>query len=395
MLPLLLTTFLLADPSVTDVTTEHYHVRSAVPDAEVVGRMLEGLHGQLADFFGRRPEGRLEVEVYPTREAYQEALGRDGLKHVGGGGYYSPRTKKVYLFPQPSEYFSRQLILHEAAHQFHFLVATGNNAPRSTWYVEGLAEFFAMHKFDGEVLETGVVPAITLEDYPAKAIAALEACGWDLEGIVSGRVKAGRPLAWSLVHFLIHRCPTKFKQLAEKLDRSLEPAAAWQATLGRITPELVGEYRGWVEDRAQPWSIVWTAWQEVGDRIEGHSRVVGVCVLKETPRRLEAEMELVEGKLKAGLVFGYRSPQDFNMLQVFSHGWVWIVRRVDDQWETLVSQTVPKTRDRNLVALSRDESRVRLSVNRRQVRTLEAPGQIGLNVDGCRVRFRVKKRGLH
>jgi hypothetical protein len=253
------------------------------------------------------------------------------------------------------------------------------------------------HNFDGRMLETGVVPAITLEDYPAKAIAALEACGWDLEGIVAGRIQAERPLAWSLVHFLAHCHPAEFKQLAARLDRNEEPAAAWEASLGRITPEFVGEYRAWVEEHVQPWSIVWTAWQERGDRIEGDSRVVGVCVLKETPRRLKAEMELVEGRLKAGLVFGYRSPQDFYMLQVFSHGWVWIVRRVDDRWDTLVSEAVPKAKDRNVAALWRDETRVTLSVNGREVRTLEAPGQVGLNVDACRVRFRVEaeSKGRH
>ena len=275
-------------------------MRSAGPDAEMVGRMLDGLHVQLAEFFGRRPEGRLEVEIYATRDAYREALRRDGLNYVGGGGYYAPGTKKVYLYPQPSEYFSRQLILHEAAHQFHFLAATGNSAPRSAWYVEGLAEYFAMHRFDDDALETGVVPAVTLEDYPAKAIGALEACDWDLEGVVYGRVKAGRPLAWSLVHFLVNCHPAEFKQLARKLDRNQEPAAAWQATLGRITPEFVGEYRKWVEDHAQPWSIVWAAWQELGDKIEGHSRVVGVSVLKETPRRLEAEMELAARQAQGG-----------------------------------------------------------------------------------------------
>jgi uncharacterized protein DUF1570 len=390
MLSLLLTTLLLADPRVTDVTTEHYHIRSAGPDAEVVGRMLEGLHGQLANFFGRRPEGRLEVEIHATREAYQEAIARAGLTFVGGGGYYALETKKVYLFPQPSEYFTRQLILHEAAHQFHFLVATGNTAPRSAWYAEGLAEYFAVHNFDDRVLQLGVVPAITLEDYPAKATNALDALDWDLKGIISGRVKAGRPLAWSLVHFLVHRRPAEFKRLAARLDRDEEPLSAWQATLGRITPEFVSEYRKWVEQHSQPWSIVWTAWQEVGNRIEGHSRVVGVSVLKETSGRLEAEMELVDGRLKAGLVFGYRSPQDFYMLQVFSHGWVRIVRRVDDQWETLVSEAIPRAKHRNVVALSRDKSRVTLSVNRQEVRTLEAPGQVGLNVDGCRVRFRVE-----
>ena len=33
---------------------------------------------------------------------------------VSGGGYYSEERRKAYVYIQPSEYYTRQLVLHEA-----------------------------------------------------------------------------------------------------------------------------------------------------------------------------------------------------------------------------------------------------------------------------------------
>ena len=389
MIALLITAVISADPAVTLAATEHYDVRAAGPDAEEVGRMLESLHAELTRWFDASPEERLELEIFADREDYRQAILGDGQPFAGGGGYYAPGTKKVYLYRQPSVYFTRQLILHEATHQFHLIVATENRMPTAAWYVEGLAEFFGMHCWNGSALECGVVPAVTLEDYPARALEAFDECGGDLGKIVSGRMPASRPLSWSLVHFLMHRDPHRFKALGKRLDRDQAPLSAWHTVFGQITPELAAEYRRWVAGHQQPWSVVWTAWQARGETIEGDSHVVGIAVLKNTPRRLEAELELVDGNLKAGLVFGYRSPDDFHLLEVLAGGRAWIVRRSSGGWTTLVSEAVPPAKGRPVVALGRRHDRVTLLVNGEEFHTLEAPGQVGLSVDGCRVRFDV------
>jgi hypothetical protein len=387
MVILLVTALISAGPTGTAALTEHYHVRAAGSDAEEVGRMLESLHAELTRWFGASPQGRLDLEIFADREDYRQAILDDRQPFVQGGGYYAPDTRKVYLFRQPSVYFTRQLILHEATHQFHLLAATRNRLPKTAWYLEGLAEFFGMHRWDGSNLECGVVPAVSLEDYPARAREAFDACGGDLAGIIGGGTPASRPLAWSLLHFLMHRDPRRFKALGRRLDRDEDPLSAWDAVFGPVTPELVADYRRWVADHQQPWSVVWTSWQAWGEAIEGDSRVVGITVLKDTPDRLEAAMELVEGNLKAGLVFGYRSPDDFHLLEVLPGGRAWIVHRSNGGWTTLVSDTLPLAEGRPVVALRRQHERVALLVNGREFHTLEAPGQVGLSVDGCRVRF--------
>ena len=134
--------------------TKHYRLHGEKVDVKDVGRMLEGLHKNLTKHFGRAPKGKLRIEVYGNRKRWQDALRRDGITPPNAGGYYSPKTKTGYLFVQPTKYFTRQLILHEATHQFHYLAATNNNSPGCFWYVEGLAEYFGMHNWDGKELRT-------------------------------------------------------------------------------------------------------------------------------------------------------------------------------------------------------------------------------------------------
>lgn len=51
-------------------------------------------------------------------------------------------------------YRTRRIILHEARHQFDYLVAkTGWSVP--AWYHEGIAEYWSMHNWDGKKLELG------------------------------------------------------------------------------------------------------------------------------------------------------------------------------------------------------------------------------------------------
>ena len=87
-------------------------------------------------------------------------------------------------------------------------------------------------------------------------------------------------------------------------------------------------------------------------------------MLKTTPASLTVELEPVEGFLRAGLVFGYNSANEMHLFQAVG--------------------------DRRFRAISRRGGRVVLKANGAEVMTLDAPGRIGLNVDNCKVRFRVR-----
>ncbi|MHB8897446.1 MAG: DUF1570 domain-containing protein [Thermoguttaceae bacterium] len=388
---LLIAVLLTAATPTVEVRSQHYQVLSSEPSAAETGRLLDQLHEQLDEFFGHCPEDPLRVNLLPDREAFHDALRRDGHPAVSGGGYYAPENRTIYLYTQPSVYYTRHLLLHEATHQFHFLVATGNRSLEAAWYLEGLAEYFAMHNWDGDRLRCGVVPAVTLEDYPATALKAIEGAGdranW-LRRVIEGQETLSRPVGWALVHFLVNRQRDAFRRLGARLDRREAPLKAFAETIGPVTAELADEFHRWVAAHQQPWSIVWIEWQQAGDRIEGSSRTVGLLVHKEPLARLELEVEPKDPVWKAGAVFGYRDVTDFYLVQLNSDRQVRVLQRIGSRWS--VVSTARTADDANRLLVRCEGDRVRVSMGATPICDRVAPGKIGLHIDDCRVAFRTE-----
>jgi hypothetical protein len=61
----------------------------------------------------------------------------------------------LWVIQQPSEYYTRHLLIHEVAHAFAFQVFGGAGPP---WFMEGTAEYLATHRWDGQRIELGVIP---------------------------------------------------------------------------------------------------------------------------------------------------------------------------------------------------------------------------------------------
>jgi hypothetical protein len=287
---------------------------------------------------------------------------------------------------QPSEYFTRQLILHEATHQFHYLAATGNQDPSARWYIEGLAEYFGMHNWDGAHLKTGVIPTVTLEDYPAKALKNLDDLNQNLEGMISGTIASDRPEAWALVRFLREIEPKKSRALFDSLDLKVSPLPAWQKVFGKVTAKLVQRFRAWLVAHPQPWKVVWVSWQERGEFLEGKAQVNAIALLKLGPSKLEVTIESREESAKAGVVFGYRSNEDFYLCQFVGSGQLRVTRRREGRWEVLHSSD---SSTGSTISLSQTDSQVLLSVNGVEIAWYDIIGEVGLNVEGGRALFRV------
>lgn len=408
MISLLLAAAVAAGPATA--ATEHYDVRTRALDPAEVAEILEQLHAHLADFFGKAPAERLQVELFADVAECRRALERDGHPAVAGGGYYAPENRKVYLYAQPSAYFTRQLLLHEATHQFQFLSSTGNRKPRTTWHVEGLAELFGMHNWaddrDSRLtksgsppssplatepsgrLRCGVVPAVSLEDYPAKALAELrEHAGqpdW-LRRVLAGQVEASRPLSWALAHFLFHRDRSAFRDLVCRLDRDEDPLESLQTTFGALTPTLLDDLCRWIGDHQQPWSVVWIEWQASGEALEGYSQTLGLIVHKTPLDRLEAAIEPAGGRWKAGGVFGFQDESEFYLVELSDSGSVRVVRRSGSQWQPVLARRLPDPSRR--FAIERRGAQWAVLVGEETICTLDAPGKLGLYVDACRARF--------
>lgn len=372
-----------------DLVTEHYELRVEGLDAKEVGAMLEQLHAQLTDWFGTTPSAPLRLSVDATRERYLNALLEDRQPAQDSGGYYSPQTRKAYLYVQPSAYFTRQLILHEATHQFHYLAATGNLDPPACWYAEGLAEYFGMHNWDGKTLATGVVPSITLEDYPAVALQHMDAMGEDLQGMIAGTLACDRPESWAFFHYLQDHDPKRFRSLTRGLDKGEDPWAAWQRSFGPVRDDLSRNLRNWIVQNSQPWRVVWTGWQARGEALEGSSRTNALVVLKETPSHLAVRIEPVEGAPLAGLVFGFKSADEFFLVQVVPGRKGRVVQRKGGQWRLLMSTDIPTLNTLDEVTISSTREGVSAAINGKTLGTFEALGQVGLSCDNCKVLFHV------
>ena len=377
--------------------TGHYQILAESLDADDVGRMLEQLHRQLTRDFGRAPAGSLRVAVYGSKERFHAALAADGQPRVDAGGYYSPETKKAYLWVQPSDYFTRQLILHECTHQFHFLVAANNRRPRADWFTEGLAEYYGMHDWDGTTLHVGVSPVMTLEDYPATAREHFEQrFKGDVAALAATREGGcDRPEAWALVHFLEHNHAEPFRALSAKLNAGADPAEAWGQVFGPKSAHPLDAaavnraFADWLVTIRQPWKIAFVSWQQRGDRFEGKSKTTGVALLKETPASLTAEVEPADRTAMPGLVFNYHSGEEYSALQVLPNGQARVVQRRDGRWLPAVVLKVRAKPGANMLAVRRAGKDWSLSVNGVEVKTVPADGQIGLYIQEGRAMFRV------
>ncbi len=380
---------LACPPPGATVKTAHYDVYTETIDAADTGAMLEALHGNLTKFFGRAPKERLRVEVYATHDAFEEALKRDKVGTVEAGGFYAPETKTGYLYVQPSEYYTRQLLLHEATHQFHLLTTAGNNAVPAAWYGEGLAEYFGMHNWDGKELRTGVVPAVTLENYPAQALKQFGDLKENLEGIARGDVPCDRPLGWALVHFLVNKEPARWKALTAQLDAHKKTDKSWEKAFGKTGAEFAKAFKDWLASHQQPLRILWVSWQERGDAIEGKSGSGCGALFRTPPTAVEATLELRKGELKAGFIFNHKSNDDYVTLQV-TKGRAAVVRWTKGIWNEISAAEIDAS-VAPVASYRREGADAVLTVNGKEIGRIPAEGDAGLWLEGCEVFFRLKK----
>lgn len=397
------------------ITTAHYdlHVEPGVGlDGADIGRFVESAYPQLAAFFGAEPPvvgptGRLPGKIFGSSAAMAAAMAADGITYGGGGGYYHPANRTFYAFAQPSAFFTRMLILHEATHQFHYLSATGNQGYSGFWYGEGLAEHFGMHNWDGTRLALGIVPAISLEDYPAQALAEFDARDRDLAALVADRAGWTRPSGWGVVSWLIDERPAEARALFDRLNRRENLVTAWTAVFGPVDDADAAAYRAWLTRHQQPWREVWRAFEQRGDALIGASGVNAIAVRKwvadaqpdtddDDPASapLAVSLEPLAGPLRAGIIVGYTDAAHFVVVQLLASRDIWAFRMSPAGWQWLAGARAPdadpgRAAGRDVLeARPADGGGWTVAVNGADVITVPDEGLVGLNVDGCTVEFR-------
>lgn len=313
-------------------TTTHYQLNAATnqQSAEEMARLLEASYGAFADYFAAEPplapSEQMEVRFYADYDAWVAGLMADGVTPPSGAaGYYDGSGGVAYLYDQPTRYYTHELLVHEAAHQYHHMARSGVTA-QPAWYVEGIAEYLQRHDWDGACTRLGVIPLLTQEDDPAQALSDINGQGIDLTGIVSGSVVTTRPIMWSLAHYLENgdggMWRAGFKELRDAMDSGTSDVLGTFTSTIAPPSALEPTLTTWLASGQEPMSIVFLEWTHVGPtEVIGDSAFFSVATLKDTTSRFEARFEIPANQpWAAGVLLGFDTANDFTGLVVDSIG---------------------------------------------------------------------------
>lgn len=385
------------------VETRHYrlHYVGSKASAEEAGRVLEAAWPAFEKHFGSAPRlragERLCVRFSATREAWQRGIRADGTRPPrGAGGYYWPRTRTAHLYRQPTAYFTRTLLLHEAAHQFHYLARTRNRAPRAHWYIEGVAEHLSWHRWDGKTLELGIVPGVSLKDFPAAALKELREEDFDLKLVIGGQIRASRPLSWALYTWFATGAEGQplpgFSDFRRELDGGGRPGGVVHKYFGEPRP-LHARLVSWLEKSQSPWSQAFNEWEQTGPRrFRGHARVVTACRCKRGAQVIGATLEVpAAGRWRGGLLLHWTDAEDYTVAMLDRWGGVQVNRRRDGRWKRLHRSRIRRARSaesHDLVAV-REGAGVSFWIDGDEIGAWTLPaGPMGLCVEACDLQFR-------
>lgn len=101
----------------------------------------------------RKQSLELTVFLIGDKSIFQSAGYLDGVPEFDDGYQLANR---IFVMEQPSEYYRRHLFLHEATHWIMYRYFGGAGSP---WFMEGMADMFATHRWTDGKLTLRVVPS--------------------------------------------------------------------------------------------------------------------------------------------------------------------------------------------------------------------------------------------
>ncbi|QDT61889.1 hypothetical protein SV7mr_44300 [Stieleria bergensis] len=170
------------------------------------------------------------------------------------------RNQTVWLFKQPSEYYTRHLLLHEGVHAF---CLDQFNGIGPQWFGEGVAEWLALHRGTGTELVIDQVPA-TNADTPYwgrfKAMSAARKQGNvpTLDAVLAYPIDRQGNVerygwSWLAVSMLYHYPDTR-QAFLESFSRASDTPAVFNDLLKR--------------DLARMWPVVQARWRVAAQQVD-------------------------------------------------------------------------------------------------------------------------------
>lgn len=380
--------------------SEHYRLGTDIDEqtARDYLQAMEAAWPQMKEFFDGEPKlkkgERLNVYFTATQEGWHEQLKADKVGiPVGAGGYYAPGTKGVYLWKQPTLYTSRQLLLHECMHQFHYLAKCNNVGPKDVWYIEGLVEHLSRHYWDGKTLVLGVVPFCSLENYPQLALELFERKDYDLGAMIDGSRASARPEQWALVRYLVTQGNAKeWRALCKKLDGGQAATNVFKRHFGDAA-KLQPKIHEWLKTQHEPFVPIWNEWQGLAaDGTLGTAPAnYSACRTRDNVTSLAADIVIpAGGQWNGGLLVHFKDTTEYAVFLIDQDGqWV-VTRRAKDGWSTPARGNIaePKPSGRYRLVAERDGAALKLSIDGAEVGKVELPhSPMGVALRNSTLRF--------
>lgn len=300
----------------------HYDLRVEGPPelAAEIEAVLEQSWPRFAAFYGGEPRlakgERLGFSLYASRESWERGILGDRTRQPSmvDRAYFSPKSKKVYVYRDPIDHVTRAHSIYAAYLQFHGLAKAKNIDLDRAWYVHGIAEMFAEHTWHDGVLEVLVRRRMSVIDPAAEALRALRASPklWSHEQLALSGVR------WAAVSFASDRHPAELSKLALGATGSKMSGEDFQRSLG--PKDVVGkEFWSWLEGAQVPFEVLTWGFAELdGGRFLGEPKEgeLALCRLKQTPDWFEARIPVgASRKGSGGLLVGWKPPAEATIVR--------------------------------------------------------------------------------
>ena len=253
----------IAAAGIHQVAGRHLLLYTDVPataEVDELPRVFDAAVPPWCDYFQIAPAALADWKVIGCVMQDKERFRKAGLLPADLPEFphgYS-RGSQVWLYEQPSGYYRRHLLLHEGTHCFMNQWLGGAGPP---WYMEGIAELLATHRWKDGRLTFDILPQ-TKEEVPywgrIKLIKDETAAGrgMTLEQIMQYDARAHRrnePYAWcwaATAFFSRHpQTRTAFRELKEHVrDHSAGFSRGFVASLAEHWREISEDWQVFVQD---------------------------------------------------------------------------------------------------------------------------------------------------
>ncbi len=384
------------------VETAHYDLSWAgtPADADEAARVLEQAFGEMAIFFGAKPdpEPRLRVKVFANETERMRGAWADDITIPSQSRFasYSDVTRTVYVARLGGPAATRQALLYGACLQFHSLCKPKNLDIARTWYAAGIALDFARATWDGERLRPFARPLVEPVDLPGQALARFPAQSTALPSLADAE-PADPLIAWATVAMCLHQGRTAYKNAFQRYalgeTGSKLSGDDFLRTLGP-PKTLARDLRAFLLETQTPFEAVGD-WEDRGAAgLTGTARKgeVAFCVLRESNARLSARMgALPRLGSSAGFVVGWYGPVDCALVRIGAQAVeieVWRLGAVGRTHRLKLPGEPARDRERD-VEIRRQGNLYELTVDGTRFEDLELPsGRMGFFVSEASIEFR-------